>query len=52
MKTPIEFDGVLVLEAEKGKCFTNGEVSSKLVFIGKNDKAENWIETDETEEIE
>ena len=37
------------ITANKGKWLTNGETFSKEVFLGTNDKAENWHEITEAE---
>lgn len=52
MKEPYIIGGITVLEPDKGKYLTNGEIFSSLVFIGRNDKIENWSETDEKPEAE
>ena len=40
-----------VLKAEEGMMLTNGETFGKVVYIGKNDSADNWHEiTDEEAE--
>lgn len=42
---------VTVLKAEEGKTLTNGEAFGKVVYLGKNDSADNWYEiTDEEAE--
>ena len=42
---------VTVLKAEEGKTLTNGEAFGKVVYLGKNDSADNWHEiTDEEAE--
>jgi hypothetical protein len=39
---------VTVLKADEGKTLTNGEAFGKVVYLGGNDRAENWQEiTDE-----
>ena len=39
---------VTVLKAEDGKILTNGEAFGKVVYLGRNDSADNWHEiTDE-----
>lgn len=39
---------VTVLKAEDGKTLTNGETFGKVVYLGRNDSADNWHEiTDE-----
>jgi hypothetical protein len=35
---------VTVLKADEGKTLTNGETFGKVVYLGKNDSAENWHE--------
>lgn len=37
------------LTAESGKVLTNGETYSKEIYLGKNDKPENWHEIPESE---
>lgn len=37
------------ITADEGMILTNGETFSKEVFLGKNDKAENWYEITEAE---
>jgi hypothetical protein len=37
------------LTADNGKVLTNGETYSKEIYLGKNDKAENWHEIPESE---
>ena len=39
----------VVLKADEGKLLTNGETFAKVVYLGKNDNADNWHEVDETE---
>ena len=42
---------VTVLKADEGKTLTNGEAFGKVVYLGKNDSADNWHEiTDEEAE--
>lgn len=39
---------LIKITATEGMTLTNGEVFSKEIYLGKNDKAENWTEiTDE-----
>jgi hypothetical protein len=39
---------VTVLKADDGYTLTNGDTFGKVVYLGKNDSAENWREiTDE-----
>ena len=41
-----EENGVTVITPDKGfKYVTNGEITSELVKLGKNDSAENWTNT-------
>lgn len=43
---------VTVLKADEGKTLTNGEAFGKVVYLGRNDSAENWYEiTDEEAEM-
>lgn len=37
------------LTAESGKVLTNGETYSKEIYLGVNDKPENWHEIPESE---
>lgn len=41
-----------ILMAEDGKLLTNGDTFGKVVYLGKNDSADNWHEVDETKIIE
>jgi hypothetical protein len=42
---------VTVLKADEGMTLTNGEAFGKVVYLGKNDSADNWHEiTDEDAE--
>lgn len=41
-----------ILKANDGKLLTNGQTFGKIVYLGKNDSAENWHEVDETEVVE
>lgn len=45
---------VTVLKAEEGKTLTNGEAFGKVVYLGKNDSADNWheITDEEAEELQ
>lgn len=36
-----------ILRAENGKLLTNGDTFGKIVYLGKNDSADNWYEVDE-----
>jgi hypothetical protein len=39
---------VTVLKADEGMTLTNGEAFGKVVYLGRNDSADNWHEiTDE-----
>lgn len=41
----------VVLKAEEGMTLTNGDAFGKVVYLGKNDSADNWREvTDEEAE--
>ena len=43
---------VTVLKADEGMTLTNGEAFGKVVYLGKNDSADNWHEiTDEEAEL-
>ena len=37
------------LTASEGMVLTNGEAYSKEIYLGKNDKAENWYEITDAE---
>lgn len=37
------------LVADEGYVYTNGETSGKTVYLGKNDKPENWWAIPESE---
>ena len=39
----------VVLKADEGKLLTNGETFAKVVYLGKNDNADNWHEVNETD---
>ncbi len=42
---------VTVLKADEGMTLTNGEAFGKVVYLGRNDSADNWSEiTDEKAE--
>lgn len=41
-----------ILKANEGKLLTNGQTFGKIVYLGKNDCADNWHEVDETEVVE
>lgn len=41
-----------ILRAENGKFLTNGQTFGKIVYLGKNDGADNWHEVDEMEVVE
>ncbi len=38
-----------ILKADEGKFLTNGETFAKVVYLGKNDSADNWHEITEEE---
>ncbi len=38
-----------VLKADEGKMLTNGETFATVVYLGKNDSADNWHEITEEE---
>ncbi len=38
-----------VLKADAGKVLTNGNTYGKVVYLGKDDSAENWREITEEE---
>ena len=41
-------ENATILKAEENMTLTNGEAFGKVVYLGKNDSAENWHEiTDE-----
>ncbi len=42
----------MILRANEGKFLTNGQTFGKIVYLGKNDSADNWHEVDETEVVE
>lgn len=47
MKTqPIQ---VIVLEADEGMVLTNGNIYSRMVYLGIQDSPENWREIPESE---
>lgn len=33
-----------ILKADEGKFLTNGETFANVVYLGKNDSADNWYE--------
>lgn len=39
----------LILYADEGMVLTNGEAYGKEIYLGKNDKPENWHEITEKE---
>ncbi len=39
----------IILNASEGKILTNGEAYGKTVYLGVNDKPENWYEITEAE---
>lgn len=43
---------MMILRANEGKFLTNGQTFGKIVYLGKNDSADNWHEVDETEVVE
>jgi hypothetical protein len=43
---------MMILRANEGKLLTNGLTFGKVVYLGKNDSADNWHEVDETEVVE
>lgn len=43
---------MMILRASEGKFLTNGQTFGKIVYLGKNDSADNWREVDETEVVE
>lgn len=43
---------MIILKANEGKLLTNGQTFGKVVYLGKNDSADNWHEVDETEFVE
>ena len=38
-----------VLTAREGYVYTNGEAFGKIIYLGKNDNADNWHEITEAE---
>lgn len=40
---------LIKITATEGMTLTNGEVFSKEIYLGKNDKAENWSEITDAE---
>lgn len=50
-----ELNGLIKLEAEEGKALTTLTPSSlrtKLIYLGKNDSSDNYVEVNEEPEIE
>jgi hypothetical protein len=44
-------ENATILKADEGMTLTNGETFGKVVYLGKNDSADNWHEiTDEEAE--
>lgn len=43
---------MIILKANEGKLLTNGQTFGKVVYLGKNDSADNWHEVSETEIVE
>lgn len=41
-----------ILKTNEGKLLTNGSAYGKIVYLGKNDSADNWYEIDETEIVD
>jgi hypothetical protein len=39
----------IILKAEDGYILTNGETFGKVVYLGRNDSADNWHEITEEE---
>lgn len=39
-----------ILTADDGKALKKGDVYATIVYLGVNDSADNWLETDEPEE--
>ena len=39
-----------ILTADDGKVLKKGDVVAKIVHLGVNDSADNWVEVDEPEE--
>lgn len=47
-----KFGNAITLLPDDGKWLTNGEVyTNSIVFLGINDKVENWNEVDELPEV-
>lgn len=40
---------LIKITASEGMTLTNGDVFSKEIYLGKNDKAENWTEITDAE---
>jgi hypothetical protein len=38
-----------ILRADEGQLLTNGQTFGKIVYLGKNDSADNWHEVPEAE---
>lgn len=39
-----------ILTADDGKALQKGDAVAKIVYLGVNDSADNWLEIDEPEE--
>ena len=39
-----------ILTADSGKVLKKGDTIAKIIYLGVNDIAENWVEIDEPEE--
>ena len=39
-----------ILTADDGKALKKGDTIAKIVYLGVNDSADNWLEIDEPEE--
>lgn len=45
----MKVENQIILKADEGKVLTNGEAFGKVVYLGDNDKPENWHEITEEE---
>lgn len=42
-------ENAIILKADEGKTLTNGDTFGKVVYLGKNDSADNWHEIPDEE---
>ena len=42
-------ENATILKADEGKTLTNGDTFGKVVYLGKNDSADNWHEITDAE---